>query len=70
MRTRGLIRAATPAPHELWPRLCALLEERDELVRLRLPPLGWREAIAAAVVVGTLVAVPDPVHFLTACGLL
>ena len=70
MRTRGLIRAATPEPHDLWPRLRTLLEEGDELVHLRVPPLGWREAIAAAVAVGTLVVVPDPVHFLTACGLL
>jgi hypothetical protein len=70
MRTRGLIRAATPESHDLWPRLRALLEEGDELVRLRVPPLGWREAIAAGVVVVTLVLVPDPVHFLTACGLL
>jgi hypothetical protein len=71
MRTRGLIRAATPEPlHDLWPRLRACLHDDDELIRLRVPPLGWREAVALGMVLGTLVLVPDPVHFLTACGLL
>jgi hypothetical protein len=70
MRTLGLIRAASPEPAS---DLCARLRARlvdDELVRLRLPALGWREAMALSITLGTLVLVPDPVHFLTICGLL
>ncbi len=71
MRTRQLIRAATPEPpRDLWPRLRARLEGHDELLHLRVPRLGWRDLLAAGVVLGTLALVPDPVHFLTACGLL
>jgi hypothetical protein len=70
MRTLGLIRTATPSPRrDLWPRIAARLRE-DEPVRLRVPALGWFEATAVATVVGTLVLLPDPVRFLTACGLL
>jgi len=71
MRTQGLIRSATPEPPlDLMPRLRARLRDDDEVVRLRLPTLGWREATAVAVVLGTLVVVPDPLRFLAACGLL
>jgi hypothetical protein len=71
MRTRGLIRnASPPPPRDLWPRLRARLREDDERVRLRVPALGWVEATAVAVALGTVVVVPDPVRFLTACGLL
>ena len=70
MPTLGLIRRATPAPvHDLLPRLRARLAT-DEPVTLRLPTLGWREAVALAVAVGTLVAVPDPVQLLIAGGIL
>ena len=70
MRTLGLIRTATPPPaRDLWPRLRARLRDGDR-VHLRLPALGWREATAVAVVLGTLVVVPDPLRFLAACGLL
>ena len=71
MRTRGLIRSATPDPSpDLWSRLRARLRDDGEMVRLRLPVFGWREATALLVAVGTLVAVPDPLRFLVACGLL
>ena len=71
MRVYGLIRAATPAPdRDLWPRLCARLREEEDRVALRLPALGWREAAAVAVVLGTPLVVHDPVRFLSACGLL
>jgi hypothetical protein len=70
MRTLGLIRRATPGPsHDLWPGLRARLAA-DDVVVLRLPALGWVEATAIAVAVGTLALVPDPVRFLSACGLL
>jgi hypothetical protein len=70
MRTLGLIRTATPGPpRDLSPRLRARLRD-DDRVRLRLPALGWRHAAAVAVALGTLAVVPDPVRFLTACGLL
>ena len=70
MRTLGLIRRATPGPSDdLWPRLRARLAD-DDVVALRFPALGWLEATALAVAVGTLVLVPDPVRFLSACGLL
>ena len=70
MRTLGLIRRGTAGPsHDLWPRLCARLAA-DDVVALRVPPIGWLEATAIAVVVGTIVLVPDPVRFLSACGLL
>jgi hypothetical protein len=71
MRIIGLIRAATPPPErDLWPRLHARLGEEEEQIALRLPTLGWREAAAVAVVLGTLFVLPDPVRFLSACGLL
>lgn len=70
MRTRELIRRATPEPPgDLWPRLRARLDG-DEVVRLRAPAVGWREAVAVAAAIGTLAVVPDPVRFLAACGLL
>ncbi len=70
MRTLGVIRRGTPEPpHDLWPRLRVRLHD-DEVVRLSLPALGWREAAAFAVALGMLTVVPDPVHFLSACGLL
>jgi hypothetical protein len=70
MRTLGLIRAATPEPsHDLWSHLRVRLRD-DEVVRLHLPAVGWREATAAAVALGTLFAVPDPLSLLAACGLL
>jgi hypothetical protein len=70
MRTLGLIRRASPAPTpDLWSRLRARLHADDALT-LRMPAIGWLEGAAAAVVVGTLVAVPDRLRFLTACGLL
>jgi len=70
MRTLGLIRHGTPGPsRDLWPALRARLGA-DEVVVLRLPALGWIEATAIAVAVGTIALVPDPVRFLAACGLL
>ena len=70
MRTIGLIRLGAPdPPRDLWPRLRARLRD-DEVVRLRLPALGWLEVAAAAAALGVLLVVPDPVRFLSACGLL
>jgi CheY-like chemotaxis protein len=40
------------------------------IVRLLPPALGWREATAMAVALGTLLLVPDPLGFLVASGLL
>jgi len=70
MRTLGVIRRGTPEPpRDLWPRLRARLQD-DEVLRLRFPAVGWLEAAALALAVGTLAVVPDPVRFLSACGLL
>jgi hypothetical protein len=69
MRTLGLIQRATSEPaHDLWPRLRARLAD-DDRVALHVPALGWREAAAAAVAIGILVAVPDPLRFLAASGI-
>ena len=56
----------------LWPRLAARLREEaaTELVRLRLPPLTWRVAVAVVAAVVTLAVVPEPVRFLAAFGML
>jgi hypothetical protein len=71
MRTLGLIRRGTPEPpHDLWPRLRARLGEECEVVRVSVPVLGWREAVALAVVLGTVAVVPDPLGFLAASGIL
>jgi hypothetical protein len=71
MRTLGLIRRATPAPsRDLWSRLRARLREEDEVVRLSIPRLGWREAAALAVAVAATAVVPDPLRFLIASGIL
>jgi hypothetical protein len=70
MRTIGLIRDASPAPaRDLWAQLRARLHA-DAPVQLRLPALGWADAVAGAAVIGTLASVPDVVRFLTASGLL
>jgi hypothetical protein len=70
MRTLGLIRAAAPPPHDLWPRLRMRLAEADETVRLELPEFGWSWRLAATGAVLVPVLVPDPLLFLTASGLL
>ena len=71
MRIIGLIRTATPPPErDLWPDLLARLRHEEERIELRFPPLGWREAAAATAVAGILLAVPEPLRFLNACGLL
>ena len=71
MRTLGVIRNASPPPRrDLWPRFRARLRDDDEPVRLRMPAFGWVEATAVVVALGTVAVVPDPVRFLTACGLL
>jgi hypothetical protein len=70
MRTLGLIRRGTPtSPHDLWTRLDTRLHEADDVVRMALPALGWREAAALAVALGTIAVVPDPLVFLVASGL-
>jgi len=70
MPTRDLIRSATPAPdHDLWPRLRDGLGS-DDHVTLRLPSIGWLEAAALGVAIGTLALVPDPLRVLAAGGLL
>jgi hypothetical protein len=69
MRTLGLIQRGTPtSPHDLWTRLNARLHEADEMVRVSLPAVGWREAAALAVALGTVAVVPDPLGFLVASG--
>ena len=70
MRTLGLIRRATPAPpRDLWPRLEARMRERDELVRLALPAVGWGEMAAVAALVAMVAVVPDPLRFLAVSGM-
>ena len=54
MRTLGLIRRGTAAPPpDLWMRFEARMRERDEVVRVTLPAVGWGElaAVAALVIV-------------------
>ena len=71
MRTLGLIRRATPAPsRDLWPRLDARLHGADDVVRVSMPALGWREAVALAAALGVVALVPDPLGFLVASGIL
>jgi hypothetical protein len=71
MRTLGLIRRGTPTrPHDLWTRLHARLHEADEVVRVSLPTLGWREAVALGTALGIVALVPDPLGFLVASGIL
>jgi len=68
-----LIRRAHGGPaRDLWPRLAARLfeDEATELVRLHFPPVTWRVAAALVAAVGTLAAVPEPVRFLAAFGML
>jgi hypothetical protein len=70
MRTLGLIRRGTPAAsHDLWTELEARMHAADDVVRVALPALGWREAAALAVAIGTVAVVPDPLRFLVASGL-
>jgi len=65
-----LIRSGTPGPdRDLWPRFRARLDNGDH-VTVRLPPVGWPEAAALAIAIGTLAVVPDPLRLLIAGGLL
>ena len=71
MRTLGLIRRGSPDPsRDLWARLETRLREEDEVIRLAVPALGWREAVALAVALAATLVVPDPVAFLIASGML
>ena len=71
MRTLGLIRRGTPGPsQDLWARLGARLHEADDVVRVSVPSLGWREAVALAAALGVVALVPDPLGFLVASGML
>jgi hypothetical protein len=71
MQTLGLIRSASPdSSRDLWSRLQARLREEDQVVRLAVPALGWREAAALAVALAATAAVPDPLGFLIASGIL
>ena len=71
MATLGLIRRGTPMPAgDLWTRLDARRRERDELVRVAMPAVGWRELAAVAAVVAMVAVVPDPLRFLTMSGML
>lgn len=70
MRTLGLIRRGTPAPSgDLWARLEARRRERDELVRIAMPAVGWRELAAVAAAIAIVAVVPDPLRFLTMSGM-
>jgi hypothetical protein len=71
MRTLGLIRRGSPDPsRDLWVRLATRLREEDEVIRLAVPALGWREAVALAVALAATLVVPDPLAFLIASGML
>jgi len=71
MAMLDVIRRGTPdPPHDLWPRLRARLEEQDDVVRLRIPSLGWAGVAALAAALATLWIVPDPLAFLAASGIL
>lgn len=71
MRTIGLIRAASDAQRrDLWPRLRAEIATADEQVSLELPAFTWRWRIVSAGAISVPFLVPNPVHFLAACGLL
>lgn len=64
-----LIRAATPPPRDLWPRLRARLAAEDERITLEMPAFTWPWRLAAAATAATPFFVPQPVRFLTASGL-
>jgi hypothetical protein len=71
MQTLGLIHRGTAVPpDDLWPRLRARLVAADDVVRVPIPALGWREVTAAAVAVAAVVLAPDPLGFLAASGVL
>jgi len=71
MRTRGLIRSATPPPsRDLWPRLRARLREADDRVTLDLPAFTWQWKLAVAGAVALPLLLPEPLRFLSAAGLL
>lgn len=72
MRTLGLIRRGSSDPsRDLWARLATRLrEEEEEVIRLAVPALGWREAVAVAVALAATLVVPDPLAFLIASGML
>ena len=71
MPTLGLIRRGTPTPPgDLWTRLEARRRERDELVHVAMPSIGWGELAAVAALLAIVVVVPDPLGFLVASGML
>ena len=71
MRTLGLIRRGSPdSSRDLWSRLQTRLRTEDEIIRLAVPALGWREVVALAVALAATVIVPDPLAFLITSGIL
>jgi hypothetical protein len=71
MSTLDVIRRGTPdPPHDLWPRLRARLAEREDLVPVQIPALGWSGMAALAAAAATLLVVPDPLAFLAASGIM
>lgn len=68
MPIRPLIRAATPPPRDLWPRLRARLRAEEDVVSLRLPPFGWAWRLLAAATAASPWFVSQPWRFLTAAG--
>ncbi len=70
MSTLRLIRAATPPPRDLWPRLRTRLTTDDERITFELPAFTWRWRLAAAATAAVPMLVPQPLRFLTAAGLL
>ena len=71
MATLDVIRRGTPdPPYDLWPRLRARLDAQDDVVRLRVPALGWGGVAALAAAAATLFIVPDPLAFLATSGIL
>jgi hypothetical protein len=70
MRTLGLVQHAAGEPgRDLWPRLRERLAD-DDRVELRLPAFTWTVGLAVAAAAATVCAVPEPIRFLSAVGVL
>ena len=58
--TLALLRQSTLSGPDLWPRLRARLLDRDDVVRLRVPPVGWQAVVALAAIAAIIMLAPEP----------
>ena len=58
--TLAVVRQSTLSGPDLWPRLRARLVDGEDVVRLRVPRVGWQAAVALAAIAAITMFAPEP----------